>query len=59
MASEEGDVPTKLSRYQVEREVEALKLQSAARNRMAFPLFFIGFWCTRPKKPGRGKPLPV
>jgi anthraniloyl-CoA monooxygenase len=36
MASEEGDVPTKLSRYQKEREVEALKLQSAARNRMTW-----------------------
>ena len=29
-----GDVPSALARYQEEREVEALKLQSAARNRM-------------------------
>ena len=29
-----GDVETALASYQVEREVEALKLQSAARNRM-------------------------
>ena len=32
--SAEGDVPARLARYQSEREVEALKLQSAARNRM-------------------------
>jgi len=34
--SSEGDVPTRLGRYQAEREVEALKLQSAARNRMTW-----------------------
>jgi anthraniloyl-CoA monooxygenase len=35
VVTEEGaDVPTSLARYQTEREVEALKLQSAARNRM-------------------------
>jgi anthraniloyl-CoA monooxygenase len=32
----EGDVPARLARYQAEREVEALKLQSAARNRMTW-----------------------
>jgi anthraniloyl-CoA monooxygenase len=32
----EGDVPTRLARYQSEREIEALKLQSAARNRMVW-----------------------
>ena len=31
-----GDVPAALARYQAEREVEALKLQSAARNRMVW-----------------------
>ena len=36
MASGDGDVATRLSRYQREREVEALKLQSAARNRMTW-----------------------
>ena len=34
--STEGDVPTRLARYQAEREIEALKLQSAARNRMTW-----------------------
>ena len=34
--STEGDVPTRLARYQSERELEALKLQSAARNRMTW-----------------------
>ena len=34
--SAEGDVPTRLARYQAEREIEALKLQSAARNRMTW-----------------------
>ena len=34
--SSEGDVPTRLARYQSEREIEALKLQSAARNRMTW-----------------------
>jgi len=32
--SAEGTVPERLARYQAEREIEALKLQSAARNRM-------------------------
>jgi hypothetical protein len=36
MNSTEGDVPTRLARYQAEREIEALKLQSAARNRMTW-----------------------
>ena len=36
MNSIEGDVPTRLARYQSEREIEALKLQSAARNRMTW-----------------------
>jgi len=34
--STEGSVPQQLARYQAEREVEALKLQSAARNRMTW-----------------------
>jgi anthraniloyl-CoA monooxygenase len=34
--STDGDVPTRLARYQAEREIEALKLQSAARNRMTW-----------------------
>ena len=34
--STDGDVPTRLARYQSEREIEALKLQSAARNRMTW-----------------------
>ena len=34
IGSESGDVPSRLARYQAEREVEALRLQSAARNRM-------------------------
>ncbi len=34
--SNEGDVPSRLARYQSEREIEALKLQSAARNRMTW-----------------------
>lgn len=34
--SSEGSVPERLARYQAEREVEALKLQSAARNRMTW-----------------------
>jgi anthraniloyl-CoA monooxygenase len=34
--SSEGTVPERLARYQAEREVEALKLQSAARNRMTW-----------------------
>jgi anthraniloyl-CoA monooxygenase len=36
MQSTDGDVPARLARYQAEREVEALKLQSAARNRMTW-----------------------
>jgi anthraniloyl-CoA monooxygenase len=36
LQSSDGDVPTRLARYQAEREVEALKLQSAARNRMTW-----------------------
>ncbi|BAO29323.1 bifunctional salicylyl-CoA 5-hydroxylase/oxidoreductase [Sulfuritalea hydrogenivorans] len=36
LTSSEGDVPARLARYQTEREVEALKLQSAARNRMVW-----------------------
>ena len=36
LTSTEGDVPTRLARYQSEREIEALKLQSAARNRMTW-----------------------
>ncbi|MGP8431794.1 bifunctional salicylyl-CoA 5-hydroxylase/oxidoreductase [Paraburkholderia fungorum] len=32
--STKGTVPEQLTRYQAEREIEALKLQSAARNRM-------------------------
>ena len=36
LQSTDGDVPTRLARYQAEREVEALKLQSAARNRMTW-----------------------
>jgi anthraniloyl-CoA monooxygenase len=32
----EGTVPERLARYQAEREIEALKLQSAARNRMTW-----------------------
>ncbi|MFZ4482257.1 MAG: FAD-dependent monooxygenase, partial [Rhodoferax sp.] len=32
----EGSVPERLARYQAEREIEALKLQSAARNRMSW-----------------------
>ena len=36
LASTDGDVPARLARYQAEREVEALKLQSAARNRMTW-----------------------
>ncbi len=36
MNSTEGDVPLRLARYQSEREIEALKLQSAARNRMTW-----------------------
>jgi anthraniloyl-CoA monooxygenase len=36
MNSTEGDVPSRLARYQSEREIEALKLQSAARNRMTW-----------------------
>lgn len=34
LTEDHGDVPTGLRRYQEEREIEALKLQSAARNRM-------------------------
>lgn len=34
--STEGTVPQRLARYQAEREIEALKLQSAARNRMTW-----------------------
>jgi anthraniloyl-CoA monooxygenase len=34
LSSHEGDVTTGLESYQAERELEALKLQSAARNRM-------------------------
>lgn len=34
--SSEGSVPERLARYQAEREIEALKLQSAARNRMTW-----------------------
>ncbi len=36
LTSTDGDVPARLARYQAEREVEALKLQSAARNRMTW-----------------------
>ena len=36
LMSSDGDVPTRLARYQSEREIEALKLQSAARNRMTW-----------------------
>jgi anthraniloyl-CoA monooxygenase len=36
LTSTDGDVPTRLQRYQAEREIEALKLQSAARNRQAW-----------------------
>jgi anthraniloyl-CoA monooxygenase len=36
LCESEGDVPTRLAKYQAEREVEALKLQSAARNRMTW-----------------------
>jgi len=36
MSREQGDVPTRLARYQAEREIEALKLQNAARNRMTW-----------------------
>ncbi|MBL8684196.1 MAG: bifunctional salicylyl-CoA 5-hydroxylase/oxidoreductase [Myxococcales bacterium] len=36
LTSTDGDVPTRLAKYQAEREVEALKLQSAARNRMTW-----------------------
>ena len=32
----DGDIPSRLARYQAEREIEALKLQSAARNRMTW-----------------------
>ncbi|HJV27893.1 MAG TPA: bifunctional salicylyl-CoA 5-hydroxylase/oxidoreductase [Aromatoleum sp.] len=34
--SSDGTVPERLARYQAEREIEALKLQSAARNRMTW-----------------------
>ena len=34
--STDGSVPERLARYQAEREIEALKLQSAARNRMTW-----------------------
>jgi anthraniloyl-CoA monooxygenase len=34
--SADGSVPERLARYQAEREIEALKLQSAARNRMTW-----------------------
>ncbi|BAL24176.1 bifunctional salicylyl-CoA 5-hydroxylase/oxidoreductase [Azoarcus sp. KH32C] len=34
--STDGTVPERLARYQAEREIEALKLQSAARNRMTW-----------------------
>ena len=34
LAATDGSVPERLQRYQEERETEALKLQSAARNRM-------------------------
>ena len=34
LTDHQGDIPSALVRYQEEREVEALKLQSAARNRM-------------------------
>ncbi|WP_018913340.1 bifunctional salicylyl-CoA 5-hydroxylase/oxidoreductase [Thiomonas sp. FB-6] len=36
LGSTEGTVPERLADFQAEREVEALKLQSAARNRMAW-----------------------
>ena len=36
LQSTDGDVPTRLARYQAEREIEALKLQSAAKNRMTW-----------------------
>jgi len=34
LSTHNGDVEAALQRYQEEREIEALKLQSAARNRM-------------------------
>ena len=34
--SSDGTMPARLARYQAEREIEALKLQSAARNRMTW-----------------------
>ncbi len=34
LSNHEGDISSALQRYQEEREIEALKLQSAARNRM-------------------------
>ena len=34
LATSSGDVTSRAQRYQEEREIEALKLQSAARNRM-------------------------
>ena len=34
LTNSQGDIPGALARYQEEREIEALKLQSAARNRM-------------------------
>ncbi|MBK8214335.1 MAG: bifunctional salicylyl-CoA 5-hydroxylase/oxidoreductase [Myxococcales bacterium] len=36
LTRESGTIPERLARYQAEREVEALKLQSAARNRMTW-----------------------
>ena len=36
LMSTDGDVPNRLQRYQDLREIEALKLQSAARNRMTW-----------------------
>jgi anthraniloyl-CoA monooxygenase len=36
LISTDGDISTRLSRYQEARELEALKLQSAARNRMTW-----------------------
>src|SRR5262249_42617429 len=34
LSDHQGDIPDALRRYQEEREIEALKLQNAARNRM-------------------------
>jgi len=36
LGREKGSIPERLARYQAERETEAIKLQSAARNRMTW-----------------------